>query len=297
MKKLRCENGFTLVQMIVVIAILGILAGIAIPRFMEAKKESERVACLAHRKMIERSWRFAQSSGEYESFADFLDAVKTDEDVDNKYFHTDPLCPSEGTYSISEDGNYVVCSVSDHSEVAVIDDNVDSITTDTTTNDDTITNDDTTTTDTSATKVNVEDLATEDWAEMLKLAAEKYPDGISLDPSGLLYEDETGIYLIRDFQYLTAKNGLDEISIATYAETHPTTVIKIDLDQDVLTSANQTTLWGYTVWETDSLPEPGSLYKDGDDYYVRKYTTYSRYDAVDVTDTNQWIKVSADSLN
>lgn len=291
MKKCEFKKGFTLVQLVVVIAILGILAGIAIPRFMSAKTEAERVTCLAHRKMIERSLHLAQSKGEYADLETFLEAVKSDEDLDERYFHTDPLCPSGGIYSVSEDGNYVVCSNEGHGEVAIIDE------TGATGTDDTSGSDTDTTDDISTTAINLEDLATKDWSEMLELAAAKYPEGISLDPSGLLYEDETGVYLIRDFQYLTAKNGLDQISIAEYAKTHPTTVIKIDLDQDVLTSANQTTLWGYTVWETDSLPEPGSLYQDGEDYYVRKYTTYSQYDAVDVTDTNQWIKVSASSVN
>ena len=36
MKSLKSNKGFTLIELVVVIAILGILAGIAIPRFMDA---------------------------------------------------------------------------------------------------------------------------------------------------------------------------------------------------------------------------------------------------------------------
>ena len=47
------KNGFTLVELVVVIAILGILAGIAIPRFMEATKAGRGAKIVADMRTIE----------------------------------------------------------------------------------------------------------------------------------------------------------------------------------------------------------------------------------------------------
>ena len=39
---MKRQTGFTLVELVIVIAVLGILAGLAIPYFMEAREEKKR---------------------------------------------------------------------------------------------------------------------------------------------------------------------------------------------------------------------------------------------------------------
>ncbi|WP_293548440.1 type II secretion system protein [Phascolarctobacterium sp.] len=50
---MRAKKGFTLIELVVVIAILGILAGIAIPRFMDSVETARGAKLLADLRSIE----------------------------------------------------------------------------------------------------------------------------------------------------------------------------------------------------------------------------------------------------
>ena len=51
--KIKTQHGFTLIELVVVIAILGILAGIAIPRFMDAQATARGSRILADMRTLE----------------------------------------------------------------------------------------------------------------------------------------------------------------------------------------------------------------------------------------------------
>ncbi|MEG0970885.1 MAG: prepilin-type N-terminal cleavage/methylation domain-containing protein, partial [Acidaminococcaceae bacterium] len=53
MKMLHSKKGFTLIELVVVIAILGILAGIAIPRFMDATASARGSKIVADMRTID----------------------------------------------------------------------------------------------------------------------------------------------------------------------------------------------------------------------------------------------------
>lgn len=68
----RDEKGFTLVELIVVMAILAVLAGLAVPKFSQILERSKVKADVANRDMIQNALDIYQSDkGSYPSDASF----------------------------------------------------------------------------------------------------------------------------------------------------------------------------------------------------------------------------------
>lgn len=92
------EKGFTLVEIMIVVAIIAILAAIAIPNFMTARSKSRANACKANLRQIESA---------VEQWA--MDNTKTDGDsctmnnLVTTYIKKEPTCASGGTYGDSSD--------------------------------------------------------------------------------------------------------------------------------------------------------------------------------------------------
>ena len=102
---------FTLVEIMIVVAIIGLLAAIAIPNFIKARNASQKAACVANLRTIDgakATWALEQKKSNSDT--------PTDADLfgNSLYIREKPGCPSSGTYSLNQVDTKPGCTVADH---------------------------------------------------------------------------------------------------------------------------------------------------------------------------------------
>jgi prepilin-type N-terminal cleavage/methylation domain-containing protein len=105
-------KGFTLVEILIVVAILGVLVAMAFPNFLKSRTNAQKQICIENLSQIESAKQiWGVETGKKDGDA------ATDADLfgTRNYMKRRPDCPAGGEYDLTSVGTNARCSIPGHS--------------------------------------------------------------------------------------------------------------------------------------------------------------------------------------
>jgi prepilin-type N-terminal cleavage/methylation domain-containing protein len=107
-------KGFTLVEIMIVVLIIGILLAIAIPNFMQARENARAKACVDNLKQIDtakQQWLMDNKLSAIASETWSNGSLSDSENLVGTYIREQPICPAGGTYTTQNATTIPTCSI------------------------------------------------------------------------------------------------------------------------------------------------------------------------------------------
>jgi prepilin-type N-terminal cleavage/methylation domain-containing protein len=105
------QSGFTLIEMMIVVAILGILVSLAFPNYLKTRTQARKQLCIENLSQLESAKQIwgvenGKQEGDLPTQADLIGP--------SLYMKKLPVCPAGGTYSLAPVGAVATCTIPGH---------------------------------------------------------------------------------------------------------------------------------------------------------------------------------------